>query len=467
VGESKTIGQQLRSLLRPKQADPGRASTPQPQPVPALELGLGIDLGTSCTKVVLQDQTTRDAWAVPFEGLPTAGNKYLLVTRLILSEGGLLALTGEGSPVSDLKIRLMGTDLDEVSAGGAGPVSPLELAAAYLALVIDHARRWFADSLQAQRFPGRTVNWHLAIGIPSTSLDGFTERKNFENAVRAAWLVPVKGRSTRLADVREAIRRVTSGSPRPDQLPSEVTSYPEVGAEMMSVRRSDGRRDTLHLLIDVGASTMDVSTFKYSSSDAADRISFFDASVKPLGTYHLHRYRIASLRELIDGLLDPLDPTAAPPGRASDLLPADEECSEIDETFVRWCRRLMSDVLLHTKSRRAPLEPQFTGANDAFLPVYLCGGGSQAALYQDALRRFASSLGPARICPLQIELMLPTPRRFQSTDVQSHDYHRLAVAYGLSCPSGELADVIPPHDMEDLTRLEARRDSIFISKDLV
>jgi hypothetical protein len=466
MGESRTFAQQLRSLMRPKQAGLEQRETPKPRSLQPLELGLGIDFGTSCTKVVLQDHTDRDAWAVPFDGLPTAGSRYLLITRLVLSDDGRLALAGSGTVVSDLKIRLMGADMGEIVAGNLGPLSPLELATGYLALVIGHARRWFDGGLQSQRFPGRSVNWNLAVGIPSTSLDGFEERGNFETALRAAWLVTVRDGRARVADVRDAIRRIRSRSPLADQ-PREVTTYPEVGAEMMSVRRSDARQNTLTLLIDVGASTMDVSTFKYSSADGAELVSFFDASVKPLGTYHLHRHRVGSLRKLIDAQLDPLDPNVVPPEMAVNLLPDDDECERIDKTFIDWCRRLMSDVLLHTKTSRAPNEPQFTASAGAVLPVFLCGGGSQAALYRKALERFVGSLEGARICPLQPQLMLPTPKQFQSPDVLPQDYHRLAVAYGLSCPAGSLAEVIPPHAMEDLKRQESRRDGIFISKDLV
>lgn len=56
------------------------------------DIVIGFDLGTSCTKVILQDRQLKKCYAVPFQELGHEANKYLLPSKIFICKDGRLSL---------------------------------------------------------------------------------------------------------------------------------------------------------------------------------------------------------------------------------------------------------------------------------------------------------------------------------------------------------------------------------------
>ena len=68
-------------------------------------------------------------------------------------------------------------------------------------------------------------------------------------------------------------------------------AFPEFVAQISSYRQSPQRRRDLHLLVDVGAGTVDIVTFHVWEPEETDCYSILEAAVEKLGTHMLLGYR--------------------------------------------------------------------------------------------------------------------------------------------------------------------------------
>ena len=65
------------------------------------DIVIGFDLGTACSKIVLQDKQLKKAFSVPFDGLSYKANRYLLPTKLFVDAEGKLSLAPIGTRDGD------------------------------------------------------------------------------------------------------------------------------------------------------------------------------------------------------------------------------------------------------------------------------------------------------------------------------------------------------------------------------
>jgi hypothetical protein len=432
----------------------------------ALDLVIGLDFGTSATKVVVRSPFLlgQRAVAVSFGELGHATSPYLLPTRLWVGPRGHFSLVQneEGRLITDLKLPLLdhcgphgeaqGTDMDE---------ERLVPAVAYLALVLRETRR---RHLAAERETyGRfDIRWSVNLGIPSAGYDDGTIRELFQRAVRAAWHLSHGWAPLTRASVVGALRldHLDPGIP--------IDVVPEVAAQAAGYARSTLRDPGLHLLIDVGATTLDICGFILHAREGRDRYELLTTTVERLGVLELHRRRLATLlcRKGNEAkATEPDDPLAPVPESLADYHPG---CScnppDVDREFLdNGCRDIMRDLLLLKRDRDPNSRRWVEG-----LPVFLCGGGNGMGLYQlmvsDADERFRrATVGSG----LRLRV-LPKPTQLANEDVGDAMFHRLSVAYGLSFDALDIGKISPPHEISDLPR-PRRRDpgEGFVSKDQV
>ena len=71
----------------------------------------------------------------------------------------------------------------------------------------------------------------------------------------------------------------------------QVDVVPEIAAEVVGYARSKHRREGLHVMVDVGASTIDICGFVLHAADGedGDQYHLLTALVKRLGLHELHR----------------------------------------------------------------------------------------------------------------------------------------------------------------------------------
>lgn len=466
----ETLAEQMRRLLRGTPAGPAsdrdhRQTNPAPRK--SQDVVIGLDFGTSCTKVVIRDPVLRKAWAVPFGELAVKGNAYLLPTKLVVGNGSA-SLSGPGRIVLDLKLQLMAkpdAPVTQLGASGDAP-TPRQLCGAYLALVLRRARAWFAAE-HADLYRGVEPAWKVNVGIPSCTVSDAAQADAFEQVGRAAWHLSLRGEPLKWSDVVSADQASRGRSFNFGLTPASLHVYPEIAAEVTGYARSDARLPGLHLMIDIGASTLDISTFMLHEGDGTDNVGFLQTEVQKLGAFYLHRHRVKSLSRVISSRFNPLDIFKPTPDDIHEMLPSDAEVVAIDTQFSDAARGLLSDVIVTTKKRRASGEPQFQLNEPKALPVFVCGGGSQLRFYQEVIRKFDEALTKARFVGRLDIQPLPVPPQLEVPDLPASDYHRLAVAYGLSFRHLDLPTVTAPNDIPDVETMKVREQAELISKDMV
>jgi hypothetical protein len=401
-----------------------------------VELVLGIDLGTSCTKVVIGDRSLRNtAWVVP-AAVPAPGIGVYLHPTKVGSE-------------SNLKMRLMDQP---------GDTRLQALLAECLAGVIRRAWDWFTENAPAA-YAGRRLRWVINVGYPRKSLE--------DSALKNAY--------TRIA--ADAVQRAlcAGGGPGLDAATGgaiEMELYPEIGAQLAGYVRSPYRKSGNLLLVDIGAGTLDVSTLILGKADMEDLVSFQVCRVEELGALRLLQKRMESVEVVRPGCVgrglgEFQEGAAALPEALEGLvyrpsLPLRKAFSAATHAFgERVLETVVGCVAGFRKRLRACHHTRGFDPIGGNLRMMVTGGGSRSGFYrnllsgvleaelvrytrweENAVRRAAAGQG---ISPES----LPVPRDLQNLPPDLHaEFDRLSVAYGLALGGRNLMRVLCAPDGE-------------------
>jgi hypothetical protein len=254
--------------------------------------------------------------------------------------------------------------------------------------------------------------------------------------------------------------------------PDNVTVIPEIIAEVIGYSRSPMRQNGMYLLVDVGACTLDASTFILREEDNEDEFLILWAEIRRLGSYELHKRRIATIGDIMESKLcslseacDAISPLPEQRGYFPDWTGEDRQrLSDSDGEFCRSCRVLLQKVVGMTKKKRNPLSDTWNTG----LPVFLCGGGSPIKLYQDSIRDAFRKLESIGIRGFSL-VPLPKPGNLETEDIPPLEYHRVAVSYGLSFSGLDIGRIIPQKELDDIEEFRPIRDleGTFIDKEKV
>ena len=438
----ESIPAPARSPEPPPTLAPQRPPKPTPRRVtvatPPVDLVLGLDLGTSCSKVVIGDPGWKNkSYAVAFGNAVGDISAWLHPTRF-------------GSK-TDLKMRLMDApSSDEVR----------DLLACYVAEVIRRSRDWF-DSNAPADYRRRELHWSLNLGFPDKSVA--------ESPLKSAYLeiarVAVALASAPDQPSPELASRVRRHELAIDPFipPSRVSIYPEIAAQLAGYVNSPQRQAGPLLLIDVGAGTLDVSTIILHGNHEQDVVSFHVCEVVQLGVLRLYERRRNALERIKSGCTEYSrehfqDGSRPVPERVQDLIrnpsPAlqkayDKVSADFAEEVitVAWCCLARFRSVQRQAHPQAGFEPW--GKN---LRFFLTGGGGRSMFYRthladgpleerlvqnytrwhpdrDRRRALHEGLLPER---------LPLPDNLINFPTALHpDFDRLSVAYGLALGVGE------------------------------
>ena len=470
--------------MRPKSSSQPR-QTPRTQvhsePVgEEREVVVGLDFGTACTKVTIGDDALGEVYAVPFGKLAHEGHPYLLATRIYAGRDGRLSLQDGALEIDDLKIKLLSGPGNRLlsSAETNTDATVLDVCTGYLALVLREVLHWFLSN-QGKSYRSSKLIWQINIGVPSRSYDNETELSTFRVLALAAWRAAVQEEPVTIENSRIAVetsQKVVQdhktqrdvATTEPYLHPEDVGTIPEVIAEVVAYARSDLRREGTHLLVDVGASTLDVATFVLHAKDGEDRFSLLTTEVQKLGAYVLHRQRVTDIAAWAESTLAKIlwqaDGISPLPELAS-YLPVDpKSLVNVDQVFRVKCDRLISIILRETRARRNP--KAYVWDEDAELPVFVCGGGRSLPVYVESVK---SAVGSAARRTHVDLLSLPKPGNFRADESAPDEYDRLAVAYGLSTRQDRIGEIVPPAAIEDIVREVPETDyrDRFIGKEMI
>jgi len=448
-------------------------------PTQTRDLVIGFDFGTSCTKVVIQDVALQKAYAVPFGNLGCAQNPYLLPARVYVRPDASLSLACEGQECRNLKIDLIQNTEASLfkTSQELSDIASKHLAAGYIGLVLRQALRWFGTT-HCQEYRQIRIRWQINIGLPARSYDDQSLCRLFREVAIAGWMLSAKAGEVTLSKLHpafDAAEKVLfgdapglTGQEDGEFLhPDSVQAMPEVIAEVAGFVRSRLRQTGMYLLVDVGASTLDVSTFILHEREGEDIFPLLAADVRPLGANNLHLRRIQHVARSVEDFLGDIMAHGndnAPLPELSKYTPQVIDLTNVDKEFINQCSISISSVIGLTKRKRNTRASEW----DNGLPVFFCGGGAGLPAYVHAATAAAVRLRKMNVQGLERK-ELPKPANLDAPGLLNEHYHRLAVAYGLSFSSLDVGKIIPQHQLEDMEKEMRELDSekLYVSKEMV
>jgi hypothetical protein len=246
----------------------------------------------------------------------------------------------------------------------------------------------------------------------------------------------------------------------------------------------------LHALIDIGAGTLDFTTFNVWRIDSGDDVfPIFARAVKPFGTRLLIEQR---LKQRLNGAErrtswrpSPFEDVPSDAEFCHKLSLSAQQLRDIDQHVWTSVADVICDRLRYTKERRTPLSPNWNTG----VPTFLCGGGARVPCYLDIFRgfiavpewvdnasrflaprikhnqagavlnpiwkRYKQGRPPYRLAPTT----LTVPDNLLAPDLPRHAYDRLSVAYGLSYIPDDIGRILRMEETKDFTEAEARQSS--------
>lgn len=382
---------------------------------------VGFDFGTSSSKIVFHQPGAGDpayAMPIPWElRVEERGRRQDHLWRTVIwfdpTLSRFFAFPAAGAmPIEGFKTRLLQSDASELLPG----VTAAEAATAYLASVFAYAvGHYHLDAPEGFRKDSHFASFHF--GVPVASMEDGDCADVFRRVANAAVLVAGQADTLQLKDVRAALEVTDPSGPVTGQ--TSCVLFEELSAVVAGYRASPDHSNGPHVIVDIGASTLDIATFNVLAGDSFIPVLY--TSVELLGA---DAHSAATQRELDDDL------------------------------FVRACQAQTEQVLTITRTRR---DPQFASKNGVPKPMLFVGGGRLDPIYEQIYRAYEAGLGAPRRTPL--------PGKNLSYDQQT-DFSRLLLAWGLSQEDIRLPPIKPPSQIEDFSSPPRRGSGNgFVSKD--
>lgn len=438
-------------------------------------LVIGFDFGTSTSKVVVRAPFLPGAprFLVRREHRTSGDGDWLWPSSFTEEENGVCNLDGEDSGRRRRGIKLALLDAASAGEDTERSAEARKVVAAYFGLMFRAVRTQILETRADDLRTFATIDWSLNVGVPSGTPETRSRDEPrgaldaaFRSAANAGWRLSLRDAPIRLEDAEEALRNE-------EQADIDIDLFPEVIAGAYGYARSEERRDGLHLMMDVGAGTVDACLFRLQMKEGADYWPLLEARVERLGTAELHERRVAALKrvdekeaERLQRAYDPFDGTAPSPP-TSDLPGAAYSAVEnADEEMTRDVSKLGGHFVQEALTRRDPKAAEFKAGGS--LPILRMGGGSRAEPYEFALKDLRSDLPKNLPTGQRGARLLDTPVPGDLDEETEGMGYRLAVAVGLSEPSLDLPKHKPPSEIPDIPRSEPkRRRPDFVDKDQV
>jgi hypothetical protein len=381
---------------------------------------VGMDFGTSSVKMAArQPYRANDpvkARSVPTE-LQSFAHPYLWQTVLwfvpasqsfsLFPKDGAIAIDG-------FKTGIIG-GREGARAVADLPVTRAEAAVAFLSLQLAQFFGWYhrehpLGAVGAERF--MSIN----IGIPVAACDAKRSYSVFSRIVAAANTALPFAEELDLEMVRDIYHNTA------DDLPAGFQLVPELTAAIAGFAFEPTTQMGSHLIVDVGASTLDIAAFNLVEKE---RISVFAAAVELLGAAALN--------------------VAQTKGISAD-------------DFASACSHEFNTVFGHARSTKRASDGFHPARRRRPVQLVVTGGGCKTAVHESFIESLTieRSLGEGNIIQLQ------PPKELVEL---SCDRSRLLLAYGLTRDLPELLDLRLPSEIPDLAA-KTSDGPVYISKDM-
>lgn len=402
---------------------------------------IGLDFGTAFTKAAVQ--ILDNIYPVDWDGVAKLKEKYLLPTEYseLLNNSCYLGQHPEVLPErlhANLKRGFITQRISDVD---------LSKAIVFVALVLQYVRGWIYHH-HAEKLGLAPIGWHFNIGIPSDVLDMEKHAQQYKKLADIAWILSLQPQSE--INFENASKALSRPVKHEVDL-RDVSTIPELVAQLSGYSKSARRQNGLHTLIDIGGGTVDMVTFNVHQADGDDVFPFFVSEVKPLGSFALLENRLSRLPNRNAKINSELQNLFN-----SELFSKAFSCNvnsveAVDRVFFENFQRGFEAILDTTFRRRYPSSPNWLLG----IRTFISGGGALIPGYLDSIR---NSKRPEK-CPLLTMELPPHPKL--SGDHQTFgNYNRISVACGLAVDSFSLGAIRPASQVEDATPIISTVDGI-------
>lgn len=404
-----------------------------------LRVRMGIDFGTCYTKLTLR--AADKVFFVDWDGLRNSNQHYYLPGELSQCGDGSSWLGRHPEAVETfggLKIPFLSS-----SYGGKQDTAA---SIAYIAWVMRYARAWLFKH-QELLVKNRRLAWEVNIGSPSDPWCSESLKNRYKDSGLRAWKLSQFDGNISLS---MAAKLCVEEGLTPEMVGlDDLHVVPEFVAQIAGYVKSPQRQDGLHLLVDVGAGTMDAVVFNIFRKPKSniDRFPIFSGEVKPLGTHILMSERL-SAQTCKKNNWEDLGGIPTYDELTSDFGLDSKGLMRVDERFSNWVRQSVGKILTHTKRRRYPRAQEWKKG----MRVFLTGGGATCDVYRYGIALSFRSLGTQ---PLFTNFPILDSAARQ---LGEEGFHRVSVAFGLSYDAETIGKTIRPQEIEDIPRSSQKRE---------
>lgn len=387
----------------------------------SFDIRIGLDFGTSYTKASIF--FGGDIYIVDWDGISGFKDRYTLPTEFSLFADNSYEI-GRSSDAIKVFTNLKGPFLEENDTS-----DDEDNATIYLAMVLRYIKAWWFKHHKNQTL-NKKLNWLINVGSPSKDLGDVYLEKKYKKILNTAWVLS------------QSLEKLYKDNIHYEEDVISVDLVPEFVAQISSYTRSAQRQSDLHLLVDIGAGTVDVVTFNVHQDEFGDdNFPEFASEVKRMGTHYLMHKRnlINKDKNLMIDATIALDSSSFSEQYKVDL----NKIKLIDDEHAEGVAKLIKNILSITKSKRYALSRNW----DQGIRTFFCGGGSSCSVFLDALEK------TKEIYKL-LKINLPLPSRLVNDDIDADNFHRVSVAYGLAFDSFNLGRAISKHKIADAPRPE-------------
>ena len=402
--------------------------------VTSKHLVIGLDFGAAFTRVVIGDNRVK--YAVPFDALAQPGNPYLLPTILQVKDGHcrLVSALEADDCRENLKFPLIARNYN---------YEDLLRIAAYLALVFRASREWLLKRY-ADRYGHCQLSWSVNAGLPEDnredSGDNAELSETFRQVLHTAWTLSVLPGPVTLKRVRQYMGIDDSAfASFPAVYRARLISrdaihtFPGCCGQICGYVHSPRCDLDLHMLIDIGASTINIATFaveKPADINARNRCRLYTCAIEPFGVDYMLNRRYENLKLPDDDINLFRDiPDLATFAQAHDL--SEKEVRFADALYSGDVARLINRVLDETRREHCPESVSW----EAGVPTFVYGGGARLEIVQSIIHSHENKTPPHRIRSVRLN----PPDDLLAEHLPADAYDRLSMAYGLSFTAEEIS----------------------------
>jgi hypothetical protein len=393
---------------------------------------IGLDFGTAFTKSIARFRAY-DAYPINWSNAVSTEDPYLLPSVFSENSDGtcVLGFTDNAIIYENIKMGILDSNSNETSI----------LSITFLALVLRYIRHELLIN-NSSIFKNYDIQWELNIGLPTNHWDNQVLKKTYQHIARCAWALSEQGAIISIEKAQDMFNSIDKKSCALEN--HNIGIFPEFIAQISSYVKSPQRRQEsyLHLLVDIGAGTVDIVTFNVHAIDDEDIFPIFEADVCKLGAHYFIK-AIASESENPPPVWMDHDAQDDLQNLAAKYSIPFQDLNSLYDLFANNISTKIKSVLGATKRVRYPTAPAWING----IPTIFSGGGCHIAVYQSAMERVKSIYKIEEVIP-------PIPQDLISKISDTDLFQRLSVAYGLSYNQFDLGKIKAKGDVENMLPTE-------------